>query len=137
MKFILSLAIFFSLNAFAEQTYTFECNENGDLDMGYENTVTIRVPKSEFNSSKGQITATYEYLNYAGPSDQGTNATITGRSLTRTDFSLNVSLGRSGSVQMGGNFITGKGTITASTMLYSVSNAPAYCRFYDGSGISR
>lgn len=130
MKAILgAFALFFLSHASAAQTYTFDCAS----DEAY---IVVRVDGDLFNSSYKQIQGEIEIHSDRG-SDVSTNAVVIDRALHTESgkFKLALSLGRSGSASMNGNFLAQTGGFKVNTTRNRISTTQAVCSFHDGSDI--
>lgn len=131
MKFaFIALSLMLSVSALAQSMYTFDCGS----DSGY---IAVRIEADKFKSQLRQVPAEFEVHSDSG-SEIVTNAVLTNRLLNTTTgmFKLGVSLGRSGSAEISGNYVTQKGSFSVKTKRTRISSAPSECRFSDDSELS-
>ncbi len=132
MKFaLIALSLVLSVSALAQSVYTFDCAS----DSGY---IAVKIEAEKFNSQLRQVPAEFEVHSDAG-SEIVPNAQITNRLLNTTTgmFKLGISLGRTGSAEMSGNYVTQKGSFSVSTKRTRIPSVPSECRFSDDSELNK
>lgn len=131
MKFVyISLFLMLSGSVLAQSTYTFDCAS----DSGY---IAVKIEAGKFNSQLRQVPAEFEVHSDSG-SETITNAQLTNRLLNTTTgmFKLEISLGRTGSAEMSGNYVTQKGSFSVNTKRTRIPSVSSECRFSDDSELS-
>ena len=127
MKAVLIMSsLFLASYSFAQDVYTFDCAS----DQGY---IVVRIDADRFNSQLKRAPGEIDIHSDNG-SEEFSDAYISNRVLNRSNgfFRFAVSMGRSGSASIRGNFFNQTGAFSAKTIKHHLNSSDAVCRFDNG-----